>query len=93
VKKELDDITLQTWLIDFWWRQLAVGRSLKFAHCRDDWGERSCPRSATAISSVAMDRKPNLPIGRRTLYHWAISSPNSVILQCYLQNKWTHRAN
>jgi len=36
------------------------------------WGERSCPRSATTIRSVAVDRAPNLPIGRWTFYHWAI---------------------
>ena len=38
---------------------------------RGDWGERSCPRSATAIHSVAVNRTHNLPTGRRTLYHWA----------------------
>jgi len=56
----------------FWWRQFAKGRSLKFASCRGDWCESSCPRSVTAIPSVAVDRTPNLPFGRRTLHHWAI---------------------
>jgi len=32
-------------------------------------GEHSCPRSAMAVHSVAVDRTPNLPIERRTLYH------------------------
>jgi len=39
----------------FWWRQLAPGRSLKFASCPGGWGERSCLRSATAIHSVVAD--------------------------------------
>jgi len=51
----------------FWWRQSAAGRSPKCASCQGGWGERSCPRSATAIHSVAADRTANLPIGRRTL--------------------------
>ena len=51
----------------FWWRQLAAGRSLNCASCRGDWGERSFPRSTTAIHSVAVDRTPNLPIERLTL--------------------------
>ena len=54
--------------------QLAAGRTLEFASCRGVWGERFCPRSATAIHSVAVDRTPNLSIGRRTLYHWAIAA-------------------
>jgi len=42
----------------FWWRQLAAGRSLNCASCRG--GEQhSCPRSATEIHSVAVDRTPN----------------------------------
>jgi len=32
---------------------LAAGRSLNCASCRGGWGERSCPRSATAIHSMA----------------------------------------
>jgi len=36
-------------------QQMATGQSLKFASCWGDWGERSCPRSATAIYSVAVD--------------------------------------
>jgi len=52
---------------------LVAGRSLKFASCRGGWGERSCPRSATAIHSVFVDQTPNLPIGRRTLYHRTIA--------------------
>jgi len=38
--------------------QLTAGRSLKFASCWDIWGERSCPRSSTAIHSVAVDKHP-----------------------------------
>ena len=30
-----------------------------------------CPKSATAIHSVVVDRTLNLRIGRRALYHWA----------------------
>jgi len=49
-------------LIWFWWRQLAAGRSLKFASCRVGWRERSGPRSAgAAIHSVALDRTPDFP--------------------------------
>jgi len=33
-------------VIWFEWRQLASGRSLKFASCRGGWSERSCPWSA-----------------------------------------------
>jgi len=49
-----------TFLFVFWWRQLATGRSLKFASFRGGWSERSCPRSATANHSVAVDRTRNL---------------------------------
>jgi len=38
-------------------------------------GERSCPRSATAIHSVIADRVANLSLERQTLYHWAIAAP------------------
>ena len=41
--------------LNFWWRQLAAGRSLNSASCRGSWGECSCPRSATAIHSVAVE--------------------------------------
>ena len=40
--------------------------------CRGGWGERSCPRSATAIHSVAADRTRDISIEKRTLYHWTI---------------------
>jgi len=30
--------------------------------------------NATAIHSVPVDGAPNLPIERRTLYHWAIAT-------------------
>ena len=53
-----------------------AGWSLNCASWQDGWGEHSCPRSATAIDSVAVDRTPNLPIERRTLFHWAIAAPN-----------------
>jgi len=33
------------------------------------------PRRATAIHSVAVARKHNLPVERRTIYHWAITAP------------------
>jgi len=54
---------------------LAAGQSLNCASCWGDWGERSCPRSATAIHSVAVDRTPNLPIRRRTLTYIVATSP------------------
>jgi len=59
-------------LFFFWWPQLAAGLSLNCASYWGGWGERSCPRSVTAIHSVALDRTPNLPFGRRTLNHWTI---------------------
>jgi len=62
----------------FWWRQLAAGRSLNCAPCRDSWCEHSCPRSAMAIHSVAVDRTSNLPVGKQTLYHWAICRPKKI---------------
>jgi len=37
-------------------QQQAAGWSLKFNSCRGDWGERSCPRGATAFHSVARSR-------------------------------------
>jgi len=39
---------------------------------RGSWGERSCPRGAMALHSVSINWTHNLPIVRRTLYHWAI---------------------
>jgi len=51
---------------------LAAGQSLKFASRRYGWGERSCPRSTAAIHSMAVGRKRNLSIERRTLYHRVI---------------------
>ena len=36
-------------------------------------------RSATAIHSVPVDRTPNLPIERRTLYHWANSTTEQMV--------------
>jgi len=42
---------------------------------RGSWGERSCPRSATAFHSVSVNWIHNLPIVRRTLYHRAIVAP------------------
>ena len=61
--------------VNFWWRRLVTDRSLNCASCRGGWGEHSCPRSATAIHSMTVDRTPNLPIERQTLYHWAIAAP------------------
>jgi len=49
------------------------------------WGERSCPRSATAIHSVAVDRTPNLPIERRKLYHWANRCPVLYSFEVYIR--------
>ena len=49
------------------------GRSMNNTPRQDGWGERSSPRSATVIHSVAEDRTPNLRIGRRTHYHWAMT--------------------
>jgi len=40
-------------LLCYWWRQLSAGRSLKFASCRGDWGERCWPRNAAEIHAVA----------------------------------------
>jgi len=40
--------------------------------CLGGCGERSW--SAAAIHLVAMDRTPNLPVERRTLYHWPIAA-------------------
>ena len=68
-------------VVNFWRRQLAAGLSLNCASCRGNWGECSFPRSATAIHSVAVDRTPNLPTGRRTLYHWAIATPYLLDMQ------------
>jgi len=48
--------------IDFWWWRLAAGRSLRSASCRGGWGERSCPSSATAFWSVAVDRTPTFQL-------------------------------
>ena len=68
------DPSLQkSFLLIFWWRKLAAGRNLSVASCRGGWGERSSPRRATAIHTVSVDRPPNLPIERRTLYPWAIA--------------------
>jgi len=64
-----------SFFLQFWWQRLAAGRSLNCASFWGSWGERSCPRSGTAIHSVTVDRPPNLPIERRTLYHWAIAAP------------------
>jgi len=67
--------SLFIFVLFFWWRQLAAGGSLNCDCCWGCWGERSRPRSVTAIHSLALDRTPNLPIGRRTLYHKAIAAP------------------
>ena len=61
----------------FCW-QSAAGLSLNCASCRCGLDESFCPRSATEIHSVVMDRTPNLPTGRRTLYHWA-----NAVLKCF----------
>jgi len=53
--------------------QLAEGPSLKYF--QGYWDERSCPRSAAVIHSVALDRTPNFPTERGTLYHWATTTP------------------
>jgi len=62
-----------TYLVNFGdgnWRH--AGHSLNCASCWGGCGESSFPRSATTIHSVAVDRIPNLPIGRRTLNHWLL---------------------
>jgi len=56
-----------------------AGRSLDCASCWGGWSERTCPRSATASRSVAVDRTLNLQIDKRTL-HWAITSPNPCVV-------------
>ena len=57
----------------FFWRQqqLAAGWSLKFNSCRGDWGERSCPRGATAFHSVAWSLSTNLPYLERKFWNTA----------------------
>jgi len=57
----------------------------EWCFCRGSCGELSCPRSATASHSGAADRAPNLPVGRRTPYHWAKSF--LCIDKTYLENK------
>ena len=47
---------------------------MKYASYRGSWGERSCPRSTTASHSVALNWTRNLPIERRTLYHWVVAA-------------------
>ena len=64
--------TMQIYLCDFWWRQQVAGLSLKFASCWSGWGERYCPKSATAIHLVARGSNTNLSIERQTLYQWAM---------------------
>ena len=53
-------------------QQLAAGWSLKFNSCRGDWGERSCPRVATAFHSLARIRIPSKfgpsKFGKKILY-------------------------
>jgi len=66
---------------------LTIGGRLIIAFCRGGWGERSCPRSATAIHSVAMDRTLHLPIERRTLYHRTNRRPR-VNVQWKHESKW-----
>jgi len=68
-----------SFFVNFWRQQLATGRSLICASWRGGWGECSCPRSATAIHSVAVDRTPNLPIERRTL---SLSYCRFQVFQC-----------
>jgi len=45
------------------------------------YDQHSCPRSATAVHLVAVYRTPNLPIERRTIYHWASAAP---MVGCFL---------
>jgi len=52
-------------ILYFWWRQLTAGRDLKFPTLRDNCDERFCPRCATAIHTVDMDRTP-YPMARLT---------------------------
>jgi len=55
--------------LSFWRRRLAACQRRKYVSHLGSLGERSFPRSATAIHSVAVDRAPNLSVERRTLYH------------------------
>jgi len=48
----------------------------EIASCRGSWGERSYPRSSTALHSVSVNWTHNLPIDRWSLYHWAIVAPS-----------------
>jgi len=49
-------------------RQLVASQAWINAFCRGGCGERSCLRSTTASHPVAVNRTPNLLIGRWTLY-------------------------
>jgi len=59
-----------------------ISRSGLKTFYRGGWGKRSCPRSATASHSMAVDRTRNLPIERQR--HSALSPPQTVEYQkCY----------
>jgi len=58
-------------LICFWWQQLAAEHSLKFASCCDGVEVNALAQGVLRpIHSVAVDRTPDLPIGRWALHHW-----------------------
>ena len=73
---------------DFGWRKLASW----FVFCWNDWGESSCPRSATVIHSLAVGQKTNLSVERQAVYYWAIASPMWVdtVFQSY---QWVQAKN
>ena len=62
---------------------------------RGSWGERSCPRDATAFHSMSVNLTHNLPIVKRTLCHWAIVAPvqsSSLMPRCQVM-LWCRRAS
>ena len=63
---------------DLFHRQLAAVRSLNNAICQGVCGERSCPRSATASHSVAVDRTLSLNLP------WTVKVPKNATF------KWMH---
>jgi len=56
-----------------WFSVTAVGCRLNSASWPGGWGDRSCPRNATVIHSVAVNRTHNLPIEMRTPYCWTVA--------------------
>ena len=81
-----DPIPLAFFNSNFWWRQLAAGRSLKFAPCRGDFGWTLLPKECYGSSLGGRGSTPNLPIERRTLYHWASAAPTECLSNFRMQS-------